>query len=338
MNTTMSGLSRELLDLAVVGRPRPAIDHALNLIADGLPADRLIVEVLADVQREVGRLWQSNQWSVAQEHAATAVIDGVVGAISLQTRTPPAPHQGNLLVACVEEEYHSLPARMGAERLRHDGWDVTFLGASVPAHDMQKFVVDAEPDAIVLSCTLSLHLPAATRSISALADIGAAVVVAGAAFGNTPARAQRLGASAWIGPHTEAASVLAGPLPSARSTILAEPESMHLQLNDRELIEACMHQMLAAIPSMASYSPRQLISTRRDLDYILRYLTVAIDLDEPLLFHEFVAWLAAVLEARHVPPAVLSTSLDIIGDVVHRSGLEWSAALCRTAWAEISGR
>jgi methanogenic corrinoid protein MtbC1 len=334
MNPTLPVLSRELLDMALVGRPRPAIDYALDLIADGLPADRLIVEVLADVQREVGRLWQSNQWSVAQEHAATAVIDGVVGAISLQSRTPPAPRRGNVVVACVEEEYHSLPARMGAEILHHDGWDVTFLGASVPAHDLQNFVVDAEPDVIVLSCTLTLHLPAAARSIAGLADVGAAVVVAGAAFGDTPRRAQRLGASAWIGPDTHHSLLLAEPLPPARSSTLNETESLQL-LDDHELVDACMHQMLSDIPSMATYSPRQLSSSRQDLDYIVRYLTVAIDLDETLLFVEFVSWLAEVLHARHVPPAVLDTSLDIIGRVVHRAGLDRSAALCRAARANL---
>ncbi|MEO6375187.1 MAG: cobalamin-dependent protein [Acidimicrobiales bacterium] len=327
----MSSVSAELLEMAASGRPRPAIDYALGQISDGLPADILILQVLADVQREVGRLWQSNQWSVAQEHAATAVIDGVLGAIGLEQRTSPAPQRGNVLVACVEEEYHSLPARMGAERLRYDGWNVTFLGASVPAHDLQQFVVDADPDVTVLSCTLSLHLPGAARSISALADVGAVVVVAGAGFGDTSDRATRLGASGWIGPSVNATSVLERPLPPARSATFENTESAQLQLQDHELVEACMTEMFKAIPRMTSFSAQQLNSSRRDLAYILRYLTIAIDLDEPHLFDEFITWLQRVLIAREVPPAVLLASLQMVGDVVHRAGLEQSAALCQAA-------
>ncbi|MEO8693427.1 MAG: cobalamin-dependent protein [Acidimicrobiales bacterium] len=336
MNNTLPIASRELLDFAMIGRARPAIDYALGLVANGLAPDRLILDVLADVQREVGRLWQSNQWSVAQEHAATAVIDGVLGAISLQPRTSPASQKGNALVACVEEEYHSLPARMGAERLRYDGWDVTFLGANVPAHDLQKFVVDAEADVIVLSCTLSLHLAGAARCISALADLGSTVVVAGAAFGITPDRATRIGASAWIGPDVDL-SVLSGPLPPARSSTFAARESVHLQLHGRELIEACMTEMFVVISSMSSYSSSQLSSSRRDLDYILRYITAAIDLDEPQLFVEFIAWLEEVLSSRGVPSAVLITALQIVDDVVRDSGLEQSAALCEAARRHLVG-
>ena len=92
-----------------------------------------------------------------------------------------------------------------------------------------------------------------------------------------------------------------------------------------------MTEMFHAIPSMTSYSARQLNSSRRDLDYILRYLTVAIDLDEPHLFDEFITWLQRVLISRQVPAAVLPTSLQIVGDVIHRSGLEQSAALCQAA-------
>jgi hypothetical protein len=220
---------------------------------------------------------------------------------------------------------------MGAERLRYDGWDVTFLGASVPAHDLQQFVVDSEPDVSVLSCTLSLHLVGAARGISALADLGAVVVAAGAGFGDTAARATRLGASGWIGPGADATSVLEGPLAPARSVKFESAESVQLQLHDHELVEACMTEMFGAIPSMTSYSPRQLNSSRRDLHFILRYLIVAFDLDEPHLFDEFITWLQRVLIARNVPASVLPTSLQIVGDVVLRRGLEQSAALCQAA-------
>ena len=325
-----ASVSAELLGLAATGRPRPAIDLALGLLADGVSVDQMITGTLAGVQREVGRLWQANQWTVAQEHAATAVIDGVLGAVSLQTNNIAVPKRGSVLIACVEEEYHSLPARMGGERLHSDGWDVTFLGASVPAHDLQQYVVDTEPDRIVLSCTLSLHLPGAARGIAALADLGAAVTVAGAAFGDTPDRAHRLGASAWIGPHSDPSAVLEAPMSPARAVRVDNPESHQLAIRLPELVEASM-EAISSVPSTRdSHSVQQLSLTREDVDHILRHLALAIGLGDSQVFHEFVTWLAEVRSSRTVPRVVLTSCLRIISDVLHAEGYEQSSELCRT--------
>ncbi|MDP1803883.1 MAG: B12-binding domain-containing protein, partial [Acidimicrobiales bacterium] len=62
---------RGLLEL-IVARDRDAVVEAvLDLARDeGLGA---VISLLAGVQREVGRRWQDLDWSVADEHAATAL-------------------------------------------------------------------------------------------------------------------------------------------------------------------------------------------------------------------------------------------------------------------------
>ena len=182
-----------LLDLAEVGRSGPAIEYALGLLTSGLGSDQMILDVLAPTQREVGLRWQSGRWNVGQEHAASTVVDGVLGAMEMQA--PVTQTRGSAVVACVEGEYHSLPARMGVERLRLDGWGVTFLGANMPTGDLVSFLRRAQPDVVVLSCTFELCLPGAARSIAAVAELGLPAVVAGAGFGETPRRAMLLGAS-----------------------------------------------------------------------------------------------------------------------------------------------
>ena len=72
------------------------------------------VSLLADVQREVGLRWQTRQWTVAEEHAATAIVDIALTAAALET-TPPASEVAAVLV-CGEGEWHGLPARMAAEQ------------------------------------------------------------------------------------------------------------------------------------------------------------------------------------------------------------------------------
>ncbi len=258
------------------------------------------------------------------------MVDAVLGAVAVEV-APRSELRGTVLVACVEGEYHTVPARMGVERLRQDGWDVTFLGASLPPQDLQSFAVTAQLDAVVLSCTVPLFLPGASSCIAALAEVGLTAVAAGAAFGTSPWRAERLGASAWIGPDDEPTAVLSGPLPPARGTAEVDADAAELEMQIGEIVEECLSEMGILIPQMANYDARQLAHTRADLNYILRYVVVSIMLGDGPLFDDFIRWLAGVLDNRGVPDTVLRTSLDIVTSVTGRRELLHVAELCDSA-------
>ncbi len=322
--------TQRFFDLASSGRPRPAIDFALELTTAGLELDQLVTEILAPMQLRVGRLWQAGEWTAAQEHAATAVVDGVLGAVGLHT--PPAtPNLGSVLVACVEGEYHAGPARMGVERLRASGWDVTFLGASLPAQDLQAFAARTDPDVVVLSCTMPLFLPGAGRGIAAVADLGGRVVAAGAGFGDTSRRADRLGASGWIGPGADPSAVLRGPLRPAEATYVPDATALLLELHVEELTAACLAELAVRLPAMSSLSRPQAIQVTTHVRHLLRHLGLAHDLAEPGLFDEHVRWLAELLGHRGVSTAVLAAAVDVVVAQVGRAGFPEEAALCATA-------
>ncbi|MHB8342532.1 MAG: B12-binding domain-containing protein [Mycobacteriales bacterium] len=58
----------------------------------------LILELLAPAQLAVGLHWRSAKWTVADEHAATAVIDAALAAI--ESSTSVVRPGGAVLVAC----------------------------------------------------------------------------------------------------------------------------------------------------------------------------------------------------------------------------------------------
>jgi len=271
------GTTERFLDLAESGLPRPAIDFAIELTGRGLPLDRLILDLLGPTQQQVGHLWQSNRWSVAQEHAASAVVDGVLSAIALQT-SPRRAGQGSVLVACVEGEYHSLAARLGAELLRYDGWEVAFLGASLPASDLQSFAAIAAPDVVVLSCTVPLFLLGGGRCFAALAEIGVPAVAAGAGFGTTGDRAARLGASGWIGPGMSATAVIKGSLTPAWPPKGRDAEAAQLELAAEEVAAAVLAELFIRLPDLSSHNELQ-ERTGTDVATIVSYLGLALDLE-----------------------------------------------------------
>ena len=64
---------------------------------------------------------------------------------------------------------------------------------------------------------------------------------------------------------------------------------------------------------------------------LLRYIGVALDVDEVELFDDFIAWLADVLTSRHVPRSVLGVSLDVLATVLERAGQAAPATVCGLA-------
>lgn len=307
-----------LLDLAGRGRTRPAIDLVEAMVADGSDPSGLVLGLLTTTQERVGDLWLADDWSVAQEHAAAAVVDGIVGALSTQP-TPRTPLVGTLVVACAEEEYHTLPARMGAELLRRDGWDVTFLGASVPAADLQAYVAGEAVDAVIVSCTIGAFLIGAARSLAAVTELGLPALAAGTAFGSTPDRALALGASGWLDGSSPLAPAALCALPATAAPFVLSPGGTRLELRCDDLASRCRDGIARAL-GIVEPSPRWHRELKDDVVLALRYLGVAAELQEPALFEEHLDWRRGFLSARGLPAGLLEVFVSVLRSELDADG------------------
>jgi methanogenic corrinoid protein MtbC1 len=330
VESTLAEAAPDFLELASTGRARAAIDLARELRAAGHTVDRLIVELFSPVMRQVGVRWQASRWTVADEHAVTAVVEDALAAIATDT-TPThiaAPSRGSVLVACAEQEHHALPARMGAERLRSDGWDVRYLGANVPARALQTFAESTRADFVVISCTVTGALLGAARSVAALIELGTPVVAAGAGFGSTSVRADRLGASGWILPRGDPSAALNSDLEPPRPPRAHGAHGMQLQSQGEEIGRACMAEMFHRVPRLRTHSKRRLAGVRADIDNAVHHLATAVEFDEPAVFHDHVAWLSSIRDSRNLPPSTLHAAIDIVGEVVTRAGFPRAGRIC----------
>lgn len=229
---------------------QPAAVRLVTGLADeGASPEALVLEVLAPAQREVGRRWEDGRWTVAQEHAATAATDTALGLLALDAE--PSGNGGRALVACVEGEWHSLPARMAAEILRVRGWDVTFLGGSLPADDLARYVESQHPDVVGLSCSMPVSLKGAARSIEACRRTGVPVLAGGGGFGPGGRYAQLVGATAWAPDPVAAVSILetwrdVGPPPPDPRT--AGEEHLHLEQEKDEIVSVALGELCCHAP------------------------------------------------------------------------------------------
>jgi methanogenic corrinoid protein MtbC1 len=302
------------LELLADGDEYGAVELATGLLDDGVPPQRIMLDLIATAQAQIGELWARNEWSVAREHAATAISERVVAAVA--ARTDVRPCRGRITVACVDGEWHALPVRILAEVLRLDGWRVDFLGANVPGAHLVTHLHQTGPDAVALSCMLPTRLPRAHAAITACRSAGVPVIAGGRGFGVDGRHAVRLGADAWAAGAEEAAERLVRDWPPPTgdpddARYLGDDEYTHLVRERPELIATALRRLAEAYSPMAGYDQRQQDATADDLGHVVDFLAAALYVDDPAVFTDFVTWTARILQARGVPPGALRAGLLI---------------------------
>lgn len=182
-------------------RPDPAAARRLVVEAadDGVPIERLYLDVLAPAMHAIGESWERAEIGVAQEHLATQVTQTVIASLALRLRGTGAPGGGGpIVLACTPGEMHVLGLAMISDFLEADGREVMSLGADTPLHALVAFVERHAPAAVALSTTLPRHLLQAGRTFAALARIEPRplLIAGGNAYEDDEARALAAGADA----------------------------------------------------------------------------------------------------------------------------------------------
>ncbi|WP_067501588.1 B12-binding domain-containing protein [Actinoplanes sp. TFC3] len=310
------------LSLVGDGDEYGAVEMVNALLDAGVPAQRVMVDLIAPTQARVGELWATNAWSVAREHAATAISERALAAVAARNNTRPT--RGRITVACADGEWHALPGRILGEVLRLDGWRVDFLGANVPGPHLVTHLHQTGPDAVALSCMIPTRLPRAHAAITACRSVGVPVIAGGRGFGPDGRWARKLGADAWE-PHADAAVMrlaenwpppLTDPYKASlgSSGALGDEEYTYVVRNRATLVRTGLDKLHAAYPGMAEYDQRQTDATAEDLGHIVDFLAAALYVGDQVIFTDFVSWTQAVLEARGVPAVALQTGLRLVRD------------------------
>lgn len=317
----------DLWEAVISGDEYTATDLVLAALDDGVDPEDLLLDVIAPLQARVGREWAANRFTVAQEHTATAVNERVIGAVAnhpaVRRRGRAPERTGRIAVACIDGEWHALPARLVAEVLRLRGWRVDYLGAQVPTPHLISHLHRTGPEAVALSSSIATRLPAAHAAITACQATGTPVLAGGAAFGGDGRYAALLGADAWAPDARAAADRLArGPLPApppAHRAVddlphLADGAHAHVVQAAPALIRHVMNGLRTRFPAMAGYTEHQLSRTTEDVAHIVEFLGTALYLDDPDLFTGFLTWTAGILTARDVPAHSLLPALDLLSE------------------------
>ncbi|MDD2332561.1 MAG: cobalamin-dependent protein [Candidatus Cloacimonetes bacterium] len=185
------------LNHILAGERHKASEMILNLVRQQESIKSIYLNILQPVQHEIGRLWQTNQISVAQEHYSTAITQLVISQLYPYIFTNVFKGK-SLLASCVSGELHEIGLRMLSDIFELEGWDTWYLGANMPHGDIVKTIQKKKPDIIALSTTMTYHLSLMEDLIALIRSSGiqTPIMVGGYPFNLDPELWQKVGANA----------------------------------------------------------------------------------------------------------------------------------------------
>lgn len=142
--------------------------YAEGLLVQALaqyPAEIVCFEVLQKGLHEIGEGWYRGDFTVQQEHFASALamrrLEALVAGAPSPTRT------GRILIGCPPGEDHTFSPLLLTLLMRRQGYDVIYLGANVPVEQLEHTIATARPDLVIMSAQ-QLHSAASLTQVGTL--------------------------------------------------------------------------------------------------------------------------------------------------------------------------
>jgi MerR family transcriptional regulator, light-induced transcriptional regulator len=193
----LCGLAADYLNALLRGDRQAASKMILDAVQSGTAIKDLYLHVFQPSQHEVGRLWQINQLTVAQEHYCTAATQLIMS--QLYPYIFSTEKSGRSMVAtCVSGDMHEIGIRMISDFFEMEGWDTFYLGANVPVDSVVKSIKDRKAQLLAVSATMTFHINAVRKLIDAVrvdaAISNILIIVGGYPFNIAPTLWQEIGA------------------------------------------------------------------------------------------------------------------------------------------------
>lgn len=126
-----------------------ALYTALSQAAVNFNQLDLIEIIITPLMHRIGDMWREGKLRVAHEHLAYAVVRGFLENLNAAYAT--SADAPNIVVATPSGQLHELGALIAAAVATTEGWQVTYLGASLPAEEIALAARKKNARAVALS-------------------------------------------------------------------------------------------------------------------------------------------------------------------------------------------
>lgn len=171
------------------GNSQKCLAIAEEVAKTGKGLETLYVEVIQPCLYEIGRLWEQNEISVAQEHLATAIVGRLMANIFPRLQMVPDA-KGRAVVTAATNEFHETGARCVADLLELDGWEVDYLGANTPSDELLRYLEQVNPAILLVSVAMPFNIDPTCQMLAKILESpklsNLRIMVGGLAFASAP--------------------------------------------------------------------------------------------------------------------------------------------------------
>ncbi len=150
---------RDYLNALLQGNRHECTRIVQNLLEKKIAIKHLYEDLFKTSLYHVGKLWEFNRITVADEHVATAITERVMSLVYPTLFNPDEPRKKKrMLVSCAANEFHQIGGKMIADIGELNGWDSFFLGANLPADHLLAQIQETKPDLVGLSLSVYFNM------------------------------------------------------------------------------------------------------------------------------------------------------------------------------------
>ena len=206
----LAELARKYLENLLNGKRHEASRLVLEAAESGVEIKDIYLRVFQKSQYELGRLWQTNRISVAQEHFCTAATQMIMSQLYPYIFSTEKIGK-RLVAACVGGELHEIGIRMVADFFEMAGWDTYYMGANTPTNTILQVISEKKADLLGLSATIMFNKSALEDLIRKIRNVDAGknlkILVGGYPFLRSAGLWERIGADGFAMDASEAIDV-----------------------------------------------------------------------------------------------------------------------------------
>jgi len=158
-------IKNKFFNLLIKGNSTDALQFSKSIVHDRKSLENFYTKVITYSMYEIGLLWEKGQISVAQEHLATSIVMRIMSYLYMNFILIQA-NKGKAIITSSANELHEVGARIIADILELDGWNILYLGANTPNEELIKLIREEKPDFLGISVTMAFNLDNVKNLIS----------------------------------------------------------------------------------------------------------------------------------------------------------------------------
>jgi len=139
--------------------------------------------VIAPAMVDLGELWHGGRITIAHEHHASQIVDSLINMVAQKSQRL-SINGLRALVTSPSGENHWIGAKIFANLLFLEGWDVEYIGVDTPAEDLAIYLTEVEIDVVAFSVVLPGNIMSVEDAVSTIESLDNPpfVILGGPAF------------------------------------------------------------------------------------------------------------------------------------------------------------